>query len=62
MRDEDLRVRELEAFDADRPVTTLIPSVGERLPHARQVLAELRSEHLEVRLDRLFHEALGRIA
>src|SRR5438093_3932894 len=62
MRDEDLRVRELEAFDADRPVTTLIPSVGERLPHARQVLTELRSEHLEVRLDRLFHEALGRIA
>ena len=62
VRDEDLGVGKLEAFDLDRAVSTLVASIGERLAHAREILAELRSEDLEVRLHGLLHQALRRVA
>src|SRR5438093_11589745 len=62
MRDQHLARRERESLHRDRSIAAFISSLGERLPDPRQVLAELRSEHSQVRLDGLSHETLGLVA
>src|SRR5437763_14725031 len=62
MRDEDFGVRKVEAFDLDRPVAPLVAALREGLPYSRQILSELRSEHLEVGLHGFSHQPFGRVA
>src|SRR6266550_3369132 len=62
VRDEDFGVRKVEAFDLDRPVAPLVSTLRKGLSHSRQILSELRSEHLEVGLDGFSHQPFGRVA
>src|SRR5438552_17410110 len=56
--DEDLGVGELESFDADRAVASLVAPLGERLPDSRQIFAALRPKDLEVRFHGFLDQAL----